>query len=223
MSLADNSNTDSANTAEALAASTVETKDATLLESSSNNNSLLQSQVQTATEPGENHKQEASKDDEDEDEDELLDGLEDEALFSGYREHRMEELRQQMQQMQTMKENDHGTFKDLESDKQILEVTTTTKHCIVHFYHTDFRRCQIMDKHLEKMAKKYFQTRFARMDVEKAPFLVERMKIQMLPCVVMFVNGISVDRVVGFEELGNTDQFTTRLLEKRLARSGVIK
>ncbi|RKP23517.1 thioredoxin-like protein, partial [Syncephalis pseudoplumigaleata] len=112
-----------------------------------------------------------------------------------------------MQELQAMKENDHGTYKDLESDKHVLEVTTSALHCIVHFYHTGFRRCSIMDTHLEKLAKKYFQTRFARMDVEKAPFLVDRMKIQMLPCVVLFKDGVTVDRLVGFEELGNTDQF----------------
>lgn len=54
-----------------------------------------------------------------------------------------------MEEMRTMKENDHGTYKDLESDRHVLDVTTSIKHCIIHFYHTDFRRCQIMDKHLE--------------------------------------------------------------------------
>lgn len=34
------------------------------------------------------------------------------------------------------------------------------------------------------------------MDVEKTPFLVERLKIQMLPCVISFINGVSVDRYV---------------------------
>ncbi|RKP06776.1 thioredoxin-like protein [Thamnocephalis sphaerospora] len=125
-----------------------------------------------------------------------------------------------MDELRVMQDNDHGTFKDLSDDKEVLEVTTKTQRCILHFYHQDFRRCQIMDKHLQKLAKKYFKTRFARMDVEKAPFLVERMKIQMLPCVVLFKDGIAVDRVVGFEELGNTDNFTLRTLERRLAREG---
>jgi thioredoxin-like negative regulator of GroEL len=58
--------------------------------------------------------------------------------------------------------------------------------------------------------------------VEKVPFLVERLKIQVLPCVILFKDGIAVDRVVGFEELGNTDNFTTRTLERRIAREGVI-
>lgn len=49
------------------------------------------------------------------------------------------------------------------------------------------------------------------------------MQIQILPCIVSFVDGISVDRLVGFEELGFNDNFDTAMLEKRLATSGVIE
>jgi len=62
------------------------------------------------------------------------------------------------------------------------------------------------------------------MNVENAPFLVTKLKIQVLPCVLAFVNGVSVDRIVGFEGLGYTqDTFTTKDLEARLLSSGVIQ
>jgi hypothetical protein len=62
------------------------------------------------------------------------------------------------------------------------------------------------------------------MNVENAPFLVTKLKIQVLPCVVAFVKGVSVDRIVGFEGLGYTqDNFTTKDLEARLLGSGVIQ
>lgn len=62
------------------------------------------------------------------------------------------------------------------------------------------------------------------MNVENAPFLVTRLKVQVLPCVLAFVNGVSVDRIVGFEGLGYTqDTFTTQDLEARLLSSGVVQ
>jgi hypothetical protein len=62
------------------------------------------------------------------------------------------------------------------------------------------------------------------MNVENAPFLVTKLKIQVLPCVLAFVDGVSVDRIVGFEGLGYTqDTFTTKDLEGRLLSSGVIQ
>jgi len=62
------------------------------------------------------------------------------------------------------------------------------------------------------------------MNVENAPFLVTKLKIQVLPCVLSFIDGVSVDRIVGFEGLGYTpDTFTTKDLEGRLLTSGVIQ
>jgi thioredoxin-like negative regulator of GroEL len=62
------------------------------------------------------------------------------------------------------------------------------------------------------------------MNVENAPFLVTKLKVQVLPCVIAFINGVTVDRIVGFEGLGYTqDTFTTKDLEARLLTSGVIQ
>lgn len=40
---------------------------------------------------------------------------------------------------------------------------------------------------------------------------------------VCFIDGIAVDRVVGFEELGSNDEFPTLLLIRRLIKSGCLK
>jgi len=79
-----------------------------------------------------------------------------------------------------------------------------------------------MDKHLEILASRHFKTRFLRVFVENVPWLVEKLQIKVLPCVICFIRGVSKDRLVGFEELGNNDSFTTSALELRLAQSGVI-
>jgi hypothetical protein len=53
--------------------------------------------------------------------------------------------------------------------------------------------------------------------------LVTKLKIQVLPCVLAFVDGIGVDRILGFEGLGKTpDSFTTRDLEARLILAEVF-
>ncbi len=74
------------------------------------------------------------------------------------------------------------------------------------------------------LAAKHTDTRFLKMKVENAPFLVVKLKVQVLPCVVAFANGVSVDRIVGFEGLGYTeDTFTTKDLEGRLLGAGVLQ
>jgi len=62
------------------------------------------------------------------------------------------------------------------------------------------------------------------MNVDNAPFLVVKLKVQVLPCVICFIDGVSVDRIVGFEGLNYTpDNFTTQDLEGRLLNSGVVQ
>lgn len=68
------------------------------------------------------------------------------------------------------------------------------------------------------------ETRFIRINVDNAPFLVTKLKVRILPCVMAFVDGIAVDRIVGFEGLGlGGDRFTTKDLEARLVRCGVLR
>jgi len=58
----------------------------------------------------------------------------------------------------------------------------------------------------------------------KAKFFVDKLKIQVLPAVLCFVDGLVVDRVVGFEEIDPTvgDDFSTEALERRLLKSPVL-
>ena len=45
----------------------------------------------------------------------------------------------------------------------------------------------------------------------------------MLPCVIAFVNGAGVDRIIGFEGLGLTgNDFSAGDLERRLLQIGVL-
>ena len=69
--------------------------------------------------------------------------------------------------------------------------------------------------------------RFARVDVRDIPFVVEKLKIRVLPCVLAFRDGAVVERVVGFEGLGlgggdAEKEFETKLLEGRFVACGVL-
>ena len=47
---------------------------------------------------------------------------------------------------------------------------------------------------LQKLAGKYFHTRFIKVFVENVPFLVTKLGVKVLPAIFMFVDGISKDR-----------------------------
>jgi len=48
------------------------------------------------------------------------------------------------------------------------------------------------------------------------------MKIRIIPTIVSIVDSVSKDFIIGFTELGNCDDFSTEMLEWRLAQSQVI-
>lgn len=75
-----------------------------------------------------------------------------------------------------------------------------------------------MDKHLAGLARKHIETKFIRVDAEKSPFLAERLKIWMLPTVVLIKDGKTDHSIVGFDELGGKDEFPTAVLEQLLLK-----
>jgi hypothetical protein len=69
-----------------------------------------------------------------------------------------------MEQVKSMQENEYGSYTEIMDEKEVVRVTAlvyvpSSKHrtdhshrkeprCVVHFYHPNFKRCEIMDKHL---------------------------------------------------------------------------
>jgi len=157
------------------------------------------------------------------DEDQIIDEIDDDPILKGLREQRLDELKHQMLETERLKQMKHGVYTEISTEKEFLKLTTESNKVIIHFFHKDFRRCDILDKHFKIIANRHFETKIAKVNVETAPFFVEKLGVRVIPCIISFLAGIAVDRVVGFDELGGTDGFSTELLEKRLSKTGVIK
>eukprot|EP00163_Fabomonas_tropica_P009787 TRINITY_DN1968_c0_g1_i1.p1 TRINITY_DN1968_c0_g1~~TRINITY_DN1968_c0_g1_i1.p1 ORF type:complete len:202 (+),score=68.19 TRINITY_DN1968_c0_g1_i1:276-881(+) len=160
-----------------------------------------------------NQEQEIDWDTYDPDEDDELDN---------YRERRINELKSKREQEREQEELGHGKYEEIE-EGEFLPTVTGSKFCVVHFSHKEFQRCQIMDKRLRELVPQHKETKFVKIDPEKAPFFVVKLQIKTLPAVICFIDGKAVDRIVGFEELGGKDTFPAEYLARRLAKAGVIQ
>jgi len=145
-----------------------------------------------------------------------------EDIPSHIREARINELVMKAREQQFLHQNNHSIYQDLTED-EFLKTTTQNKKCIVHFYHPDFKRCELMHNHLNKLAHNYLDVRFAKINAERAKFFVKKLNILVLPAVLCFVDGILKHRVVGFEQMGNNDNFETRELEKHFWKLKFLK
>jgi len=84
------------------------------------------------------------------------------------------------------------------------------------------RRCQIVDKHLERLAPKHLECRFLKVNAEKALFLSERMEIIVLPTVCLIEKNQCIHKIIGFGEMGDTDDHSTDDFAKVLSTHGMI-
>ncbi|EKX33241.1 hypothetical protein GUITHDRAFT_120556 [Guillardia theta CCMP2712] len=78
-------------------------------------------------------------------------------------------------------------------------------------------------RHLSQLAVEHVETMFVKVDVEKAPFLVEKLKVKVLPCMKLMKDEQVFKTLIGFEEFGNRDEFKTRELAICLARYEMIR
>lgn len=76
---------------------------------------------------------------------------------------------------------------------------------------------------MEELARNHMETRFVKIDAEKAKFLTDRLKIKVIPTIALIKDSKTIDYIVGFSDLGNTDDFDTEMLEWRIARADVIE
>lgn len=65
----------------------------------------------------------------------------------------------------------HGEYIELYDEKEFFEVTKKSENVVCHFYRDSFERCKILDKHLSLLSKKHIETKFCKINAEKAPFL----------------------------------------------------
>uniref|UniRef100_A0A8C6WUS6 Thioredoxin domain-containing protein 9 n=1 Tax=Neogobius melanostomus TaxID=47308 RepID=A0A8C6WUS6_9GOBI len=135
---------------------------------------------------------------------------------------RLEALKKAQKQKQEWLSKGHGEYREIPSEKDFFGEVKESKKVVCHFYRDTTFRCKILDKHLAILAKKHVETKFLKLNVEKAPFLSERLPIKVIPTLALLIDGKTKDYVVGFADLGNTDEFSTDMLEWRLGCADVI-
>jgi len=149
-------------------------------------------------------------------------GDDDEEFVRQMQKKRLEQLKNAQKLRFEMERLGHGSYNPV-SEEEFLTAVTSSYLCVVHFAMDEFERCRILDKHLQSLSQKYFKTRFMKANAPDLPFFTEKLNVKVLPCLILFKNGVAFDRIVGFEELGNKDDYKTMALEKRMLDAGAIE
>ncbi|KAL6770507.1 hypothetical protein ACKKBF_B31515 [Auxenochlorella protothecoides x Auxenochlorella symbiontica] len=136
------------------------------------------------------------------------------------RQRRVQEMKRLQQRKAEWAARGHGEVQEVE-EKEFFKCARGEERLVAHFYRSS-EPCRVMDMHLARLAPSHMETKFVRVAAEKAPFLTDRLKIWMLPTLAIVKSGKATEYVVGFNELGGSDDFPTSALEARLAAAGAI-
>lgn len=148
-----------------------------------------------------NEKKTAVDDDESE-------GSDDDGELAAIRAARMKSIKKEQDKMVEWRQKQHGTYREIGQDDFFATVVRDkggSEKAVVHFYHADFERCKIMDRHVGDIARADMSTKYVKVNVAASPFLVDKLKITVLPCLVIFYKDVAIDRVLGFEDFGDED------------------
>ncbi|XP_076886619.1 thioredoxin domain-containing protein 9 homolog [Bidens hawaiensis] len=137
------------------------------------------------------------------------------------RERRLQQMKKMAEKRSKWVSLGHGEYSEIFSEKDFFTIVKASDRVVCHFFRENWP-CKVVDKHLSILAKQHIETRFIKIQAEKSPFLAEKLKIVVLPTIALIKNAKVDDYVVGFNELGGTDDFTTEELEERLAKAQVI-
>jgi len=146
----------------------------------------------------------------------------DDPIMASIQEKRLAEMKARVAAERVLQAQGHGEYREIVEEDFLKEVCGS-ENVVVHFYHTEFIRCKIVDKHMRIIAPKHRGCKFVYLNAEKAPFFVDKLHIQMLPTIIVFKDGVAQDRLTGFEDLGAKDEFRTEVLEHWLSKAGCIK
>ncbi|CAO2814907.1 unnamed protein product [Amaranthus hypochondriacus] len=137
------------------------------------------------------------------------------------REKRLQQMKKMAEKRRHWISLGHGEYSEIPSEKEFFSIVKASDRVVCHFYRENWP-CKVMDKHLSILAKQHIETRFVKIHAEKSPFLAEKLKIVVLPTLAIIKNAKVENYVVGFDELGGRDDFSTEELEERLAKYQVI-
>ena len=151
-----------------------------------------------------------------------MDAAMDEDTFEALRQKRKLQMQKQLRKEADLRQMGHGSYRELTDTKEFFQAAKKSSRMIVHFYRGVTPRCEIVDAHFEKLAHQHVECRFAKLNAEKNPFLVEKFGIILLPTMVLIKDGKTDHAIHGFDEFGGTDDFSTEVVAYVLAAHGMI-
>ncbi|KAG8345034.1 putative Phosducin Thioredoxin [Trypanosoma vivax] len=155
------------------------------------------------------------------DEMERIDNMDDEELLD-LRRKRLKALKEMEARRESWLRKGHGQFQEITDPKAFFQAVQDSERLVIHFMRRSTSRCSIIERHIRAIAPQHFETRFCYIDVERIPSLAERFNVIMLPTLMLVENKKTFHSIIGFDEFGGSDDFSTETVIKVLSHYGML-
>lgn len=162
--------------------------------------------------------------------------LSDDSALERLRAKRLQSMQQAANAQRKYRDAGHGSYDELQTSQQdardvaetFFAATKTSERLVVHFYRPTSEYCDVYHKLLNELAPKHMETRFMKINVqdcaEKAVmFLVDRLKIRVMPTVVLIHKRQVVHQLLGFDEVPGGAEATPSQLAKALYEHKMVE
>ncbi|OAF67881.1 Thioredoxin domain-containing protein 9 [Intoshia linei] len=150
-----------------------------------------------------------------------LEKLPDDDELEILRKHRLRDMKRKEALKQKWAINGHGEYIEID-ESDFFRVVKASERVVIHFYRNDTFNCKIMDKHLKLLAQKHLETRFVKINADRANFLTTRFKINIVPRISMCKDELIFAHIVGTKPYGETEDFKTEMVEWKFGKHEVI-
>mmetsp|Transcript_2708 Transcript_2708/g.7397 ORF Transcript_2708/g.7397 Transcript_2708/m.7397 type:complete len:190 (+) Transcript_2708:66-635(+) len=137
--------------------------------------------------------------------------------YETLRRNRLAEMKKEAEKRREWSANGHGTVSTI-AERDFFDVVKRSDRVCAVFYRTGASRfTDDIIAHLDRVAEAHVEAKFVLLDAEKCPFLVDRLRIQVLPSIVLVKNAKADYTYVGLDELLTSKRtLETVTIEQRL-------
>merc|ERR1712086_1163662 len=139
--------------------------------------------------------------------------------FDSLREKRRLALIKQHEQKQVWKNMGHGEVTELRDQPDFFKAMNGKSENVIVLFYTDTNDYgKLFDKVFRELAPQHMETRFCKIDAEKAPYLCKSLMLVLMPTVLFVNKGKVTKKIEGLDELGG-DRFSVDCLSGTLDSS----
>jgi len=139
------------------------------------------------------------------------------------RQKRIREMKERADKREKWRRTGHGTVDEIVDQKDFYTFAKNSERVVVLFYREGSKWCDIITSILVKIAYKHYETRFLKMNAERAAIIVSQLDIRMMPTMILCKNKKVDRKLQGLDAFSSDGNLNVVNVERVLHDMGFLE